>query len=99
MSRKFRIDMGNGKVYRLNGEELNVGWNIMDRRDKQEVASLYLENYCKFDIHTFTCDEWVTCVDVLMKLYTRKFNSGANDAIWKSACDEFMSMWEKGDIF
>jgi hypothetical protein len=94
----FRIKDADGKRYRFTNDELVMAWNITDRVDKADVASLYLHNYCMFDEKDFTCDEWWTCVDLLIDLYSKKFNSGANDKIWKSACDEFMDLWEKGDV-
>ena len=98
MAKRFKIRLNNGKTYRFTGEQMSVAWNIMDRTDKKETASLYLEKYLKFDMKDFTDDEWWLCVATLCKIYTEKYNGGANDAIWKSACDEFKDLWEKGDI-
>lgn len=94
----FRFTHDNGKRYKFTEDELVMAWNIIDRVDKVDTASLYLRNYCKFNADEFTNDEWWICCSKICKLYEDKFNNGANDAVWKSACDEFMSMWEKGEV-
>lgn len=95
----FRIKDERGKRYRFTSDELVMARNIIDRVDKVDTASLYLRNYCKFDADEFTTDEWWVCCAKICELYADKLNGGANDMIWKSACDEFMLMYEKGEVF
>ena len=93
---KFKDELGH--KYRFTPEELTTAWNIIDRVDKVDTASLYLRNYCKLNADEFTCDEWWLCCATLCQLYAEKLNGGANDLIWKSACDDFIRMYEKGDV-
>lgn len=97
--KKFKFKKENGKTLRFTEEQLVTAWNIIDKVDKVDTASLYLRNYCKFNADEFTCDEWWICCATICQLYAEKFNNGANDLIWKSACDDFMQMYKKGDVF
>lgn len=97
--KRFKYKDERGKQYRFTEDELTTAWNIIEKVDKVDTASLYLRNYCKFNADEFTCDEWWVCCSILCRLYAEKMNNGANDAVWKAACDEFVEMYEKGEVF
>lgn len=96
--KKFRYTDENGKTYRFNDDDLTTAWRIVEQVDKIDTASLYLMNYCKLKLEEFTNDEWWLCCATLCGIYAEKMGNGANDAVWKSACDEFVEMYKKGEV-
>lgn len=96
--KRFKFKDDKGKQYRFTDDELITAWNIIERVDKVDTASLYLRNYCKLNADDYSTDEWWVLCATLCELYAEKFNGGANDAVWKSACDDFVKMYEKGEV-
>lgn len=93
---KFRDEAG--RTYKFDNDELITAWNIIDRVDKIDTASLYLRNTCHLNVDSFTTDEWWICCAALCQLYVEKYNGGANDSIWKDACTDFMELYAKGEV-
>jgi hypothetical protein len=98
MRKRLKITTEDGKSYKFTAEQLNVAYSAVNLMDKMECAALYLRNYCHFNDEDFTDDEWWLCCTTLSDLYEEKFNNGGNNSIWKSACDEFVEMYEKGEV-
>ena len=98
MKKRVKFTDKHGKRYKFTNDELVTAWNIVDRVDKVDTASLYLQNYCKMNAEDFTTDEWWTLCTTVCELYAKRLNNGANDMIWKSACDEFVKLYEKGVV-
>jgi len=82
----------------LTPREIEVGWVVMERVDKIEIASSYLTNYCNLVRTAFTDEEWWQMCIELSNIYRELFNSGGNDSMWKTACKQFVSRYKKGEI-